>query len=76
MRKCGELINGPGGGAGLVVDYGGDRAYGDSFRVCLLWFFGGSMEAEMCDPGGLAEFYVPAEIDHEAEADEIGVQEP
>lgn len=29
----GELINTPGGGAGLVVDYGDDRAFGSSFRV-------------------------------------------
>jgi NADH dehydrogenase [ubiquinone] 1 alpha subcomplex assembly factor 7 len=33
-RRCGELIGaGSGGGAGLLVDYGGDRAFGDSFRV-------------------------------------------
>jgi NADH dehydrogenase [ubiquinone] 1 alpha subcomplex assembly factor 7 len=32
MRKVGELIS-SGGGAGLVVDYGGDRVFGSSFRV-------------------------------------------
>lgn len=37
-RKIGELLASPGesassGGCGLVIDYGGDKAYGDSFRV-------------------------------------------
>lgn len=45
MRKAGELlsnVDGAGGGAGLVVDYGGDRAYGDSFRVSRAGFGCGS----------------------------------
>ena len=34
MRKVGELLSCEGGGgAGLVVDYGGDRVFGSSFRV-------------------------------------------
>lgn len=37
MRKVGELLGGKDGkgqgGAGLVIDYGGDKAYGTSFRV-------------------------------------------
>ncbi len=37
-RKIGELLASPGesassGGCALVIDYGGDKAYGDSFRV-------------------------------------------
>ncbi|KAG8744635.1 hypothetical protein FRC11_013347, partial [Ceratobasidium sp. 423] len=32
-RAVGELIGGGGGGAGLVVDYGDDRAFGSSFRA-------------------------------------------
>ena len=59
----------------MVVDYGGDRAYGDSFRVCLIWYFGGSMEDVMCKSTGLAELHEPAEMDHKAEADKTGVHE-
>ena len=37
MRLVGEMMSDSlplgGGGAGLIVDYGGDRTYGDSFRV-------------------------------------------
>lgn len=36
MRKVGQLLGGKDGkgqGAGLVIDYGGDKAYGTSFRV-------------------------------------------
>ncbi|KAL7423569.1 hypothetical protein Q5752_001149 [Cryptotrichosporon argae] len=36
MRRAGTLLGGSGGsggGAGLVVDYGGDRTYGSSFRA-------------------------------------------
>ena len=32
-RTMGQLINAPGGGAGLVIDYGDNRAFGSSFRV-------------------------------------------
>ncbi|KAF8604148.1 DUF185-domain-containing protein [Ceratobasidium sp. AG-I] len=32
-RTMGELINAPGGGTGLVIDYGDDRAFGSSFRA-------------------------------------------
>lgn len=32
-RRIGELIKSGEGGAGLVIDYGGDRHYGSSFRV-------------------------------------------
>ncbi|KDN48720.1 hypothetical protein RSAG8_02707, partial [Rhizoctonia solani AG-8 WAC10335] len=32
-RATGELISGGGGGAGLVIDYGDDRAFGASFRA-------------------------------------------
>jgi len=42
-RKVGELLTskrskeegGSIGGCGLIIDYGGDRAFGDSFRVSL-----------------------------------------
>lgn len=35
MRRIGEVLGaeGAGGGAGLVVDYGGDQSFGSSFRV-------------------------------------------
>lgn len=32
-RRIGEIIRGGAGGAGLMIDYGGDRHYGSSFRV-------------------------------------------
>ncbi|CAE7144243.1 unnamed protein product [Rhizoctonia solani] len=32
-RTIGELISGGGGGAGLIIDYGDDRAFGSSFRA-------------------------------------------
>ncbi|KAG8773765.1 hypothetical protein FRC12_002322 [Ceratobasidium sp. 428] len=32
-RTVGKLINAPGGGAGLVIDYGDDKAFGSSFRA-------------------------------------------
>ena len=35
MRRAGELIaSSEAGGAGLVVDYGADQHFGQSFRVC------------------------------------------
>ena len=37
MRRAGELLGTDGGGgAGLIVDYGGDRVFGTSFRVSLI----------------------------------------
>ncbi|KAK6907652.1 hypothetical protein I203_101650 [Kwoniella mangroviensis CBS 8507] len=33
MRRAGELISKGLGGCGVVVDYGGDRSYGQSFRA-------------------------------------------
>ncbi|WVQ65216.1 uncharacterized protein L199_003389 [Kwoniella botswanensis] len=33
MRRAGELISKGSGGCGVVVDYGGDRSYGQSFRA-------------------------------------------
>ena len=33
MRRVGELLAGPAGGAALVVDYGADRHSGSSFRA-------------------------------------------
>ncbi|KAG8868806.1 hypothetical protein FRB97_001891 [Tulasnella sp. 331] len=31
-KVIGDLIRGPGGGVGLIMDYGDDRPFGDSFR--------------------------------------------
>ena len=37
-RKIGELITGPGRvGSALVIDYGGDHSFGNSFRVSCLF---------------------------------------
>ncbi|KAK7006139.1 protein arginine methyltransferase NDUFAF7 [Favolaschia claudopus] len=33
MRKIGTLLAAPGGGCGLIVDYGADKAFGQSFRA-------------------------------------------
>jgi len=33
VRSIGKLME-KGGGVGLVVDYGGDRSFSNSFRVC------------------------------------------
>jgi hypothetical protein len=39
MRQVGKVLgSGKGGGAGLIVDYGGDKVYGDSFRVRFVSF--------------------------------------
>ena len=46
-RKVGELLtsgksgekDAPIGGCGLIIDYGGDHAFGDSFRVSSYKFF-------------------------------------
>ncbi|KAG9124017.1 hypothetical protein FRC07_013180 [Ceratobasidium sp. 392] len=32
-RTAGKLVGAPGGGAGLVIDYGDDKAFGSSFRA-------------------------------------------
>jgi NADH dehydrogenase [ubiquinone] 1 alpha subcomplex assembly factor 7 len=34
-RNIGKLIGTNGGGCGLVVDYGADKSFGDSLRVCF-----------------------------------------
>jgi NADH dehydrogenase [ubiquinone] 1 alpha subcomplex assembly factor 7 len=34
-RNIGKLIATNGGGCALVIDYGADKSFGDSLRVCL-----------------------------------------
>lgn len=35
-RAIGDLLSAPNQGAGLIIDYGDDHHFGDTFRVSLL----------------------------------------